>query len=31
MWDAINGAWLELSRFNGADMSREEFSRFIDG
>src|SRR3954447_20669947 len=29
MWDAINGAWLELKRFNGARISREEFSRFL--
>jgi uncharacterized alpha-E superfamily protein len=30
MWDAINGAWLELQRFNGADISREEFARFLE-
>jgi uncharacterized alpha-E superfamily protein len=30
MWEAINGAWLELKRFNNADMNREEFARFLD-
>jgi uncharacterized alpha-E superfamily protein len=30
MWEAINEAWLELRRFKGADMSREEFARFLD-
>jgi uncharacterized alpha-E superfamily protein len=30
MWEAINGAWLELKRFNNAHMSREEFARFLD-
>jgi uncharacterized alpha-E superfamily protein len=29
MWDAINGAWLELKRFDNS-MSREEFARFLD-
>jgi uncharacterized alpha-E superfamily protein len=29
MWDAINGAWLELKRFSGARSSREEFTRFL--
>jgi len=29
MWDAINGAWLELGRFDG-NMRREEFTRFLD-
>jgi uncharacterized alpha-E superfamily protein len=29
MWDAINGAWLELGRFDG-DMRPEEFSRFLE-
>lgn len=28
MWDAINGAWLELKRFNNVT-SREELSRFL--
>ena len=30
VWDAINGAWLELKRFDGLHMSREEFVRFIE-
>ena len=31
MWDAINGAWLELKNVGtGGDMSREEFARFLD-
>lgn len=30
MWEAINGAWLELKRYDGRDMTREEFSRFLD-
>ncbi len=30
MWDAINGAWLELKRFDGRAMGREEYSRFLD-
>src|SRR3954451_3197609 len=30
MWEVINGAWLELKRFKGSEMSREEFGRFID-
>ena len=30
MWDAINGAWLELQHFDGAAMNREEFARFLD-
>jgi uncharacterized alpha-E superfamily protein len=29
MWEAINGAWLELRRYDNA-MSREEFARFLD-
>src|SRR5499433_1946137 len=29
MWDAINGAWLELKRFGNGPTSREEFSRFL--
>ena len=27
MWEAINGAWLELKRFNNVEMNREEFAR----
>ena len=30
MWDAINGAWLELKTFEDKTMGAEEFSRFID-
>jgi uncharacterized alpha-E superfamily protein len=30
MWDAINGAWLELKGFRGTDMTPEEFARFLD-
>jgi uncharacterized alpha-E superfamily protein len=30
MWETINCAWLELKRFDKADMSRDEFSRFLD-
>ena len=29
MWDAINGAWHELNRFDPRGMSREEFARFL--
>jgi uncharacterized alpha-E superfamily protein len=29
MWDAINGAWLELKRFGNQPSSREEFTRFL--
>ena len=29
MWDAINGAWLELKRFGNGPSSREEFIRFL--
>ena len=29
MWEAINGAWLELQRFDKAEMSRERFVRFL--
>ena len=30
MWDALNGAWLELQRFEKKRMDREEFARFLD-
>jgi len=30
MWEAINGAWLELKRFDKTAMSPEEFGRFLD-
>jgi uncharacterized alpha-E superfamily protein len=29
MWDDLNGAWLELKRFDNG-MGREEFTRFLD-
>ncbi len=29
MWDAINGAWLELKRFGNGPSSREELVRFL--
>lgn len=29
MWDELNGAWLDLKRFDNG-MSREEFPRFLD-
>jgi uncharacterized alpha-E superfamily protein len=29
MWDAINGTWLELKRFDNGLTSREEFVRFL--
>ena len=29
MWDAINGAWLELKRFGNQPASREELTRFL--
>jgi uncharacterized alpha-E superfamily protein len=29
MWDVINGAWLELKRFDNAPGSREEYMRFL--
>ena len=31
MWDAINGAWLELKRYGNGPTSREEFMRFCAG
>jgi uncharacterized alpha-E superfamily protein len=30
MWEVINSAWLELGRFKNADMTREEFTSFLD-
>src|SRR5918997_1290039 len=30
MWECINGAWLELRRFDNAAMTREEFTGFLD-
>ncbi|MDB5601258.1 MAG: alpha-helical domain with a conserved moti [Xanthobacteraceae bacterium] len=29
MWDAINGAWIELKRFGNGPTSREEFANFL--
>jgi uncharacterized alpha-E superfamily protein len=29
MWDAINGAWLELKRWGNGQRSREEFARYL--
>ena len=29
MWDAINGAWLELKKWGNGPRSREEFARFL--
>jgi len=29
MWDAINGAWLELKRWGDGPPSRDEFARFL--
>ncbi|GGH25949.1 hypothetical protein GCM10007036_33390 [Alsobacter metallidurans] len=30
MWEAINGAYLELRRYDPKSMSREEFARFLE-
>ena len=30
MWETIIGAWLELARFDGANMTQEEFTGFLD-
>ncbi|CAO4166085.1 alpha-E domain-containing protein [Methylorubrum populi] len=30
MWDTINGAWLELRSYEGRDLSRDEFTQFLD-
>ena len=29
MWEAINGAWLELKRYGNGTSSREELTRFL--
>jgi len=29
MWDAINGAWHELKKFNGNRLSHDDFTRFL--
>jgi uncharacterized alpha-E superfamily protein len=30
MWDAINGAWLELRKTNPSEMTRDEFVSFVE-
>ncbi|MCJ2029646.1 alpha-E domain-containing protein [Methylobacterium sp. J-043] len=30
MWDTINGAYLELRSYEGRDLSRDEFTQFLD-
>ena len=30
MWEAINDAWNELSKFGGSTMNQESFTRFLD-
>ncbi len=30
MWEAINSAYLELRRYDAADLNREEFARFLE-
>jgi uncharacterized alpha-E superfamily protein len=30
MWDALNGAWLELKKYRGKKMSRDDYGRFIE-
>ncbi|ACA21009.1 protein of unknown function DUF403 [Methylobacterium sp. 4-46] len=30
MWESINEAWLTLRSYEGRDLSREEFARFLD-
>ena len=30
MWEAINEAWLRMREFQGRDMTREEFARFLE-
>lgn len=31
MWEAINGAWMELKRFDGARMDRQTLNQFLSG
>jgi uncharacterized alpha-E superfamily protein len=31
MWEAINGAWMELKRFDGAKMDRQALNEFLSG
>ncbi len=30
MWDALNGAWLELKRYSGKRLSRDDQARFLE-
>ncbi len=30
MWDALNGAWLELKKYSGRRMTRDDYGRFIE-
>ena len=30
MWDALNGAWLELKKYDGKMLSRDDYGRFIE-
>jgi uncharacterized alpha-E superfamily protein len=30
MWDALNGAWLELKKYDGKKLSRDDYGHFIE-
>ncbi|MGL4438268.1 MAG: alpha-E domain-containing protein [Bosea sp. (in: a-proteobacteria)] len=30
MWDALNGAWLELKKYDGKKLTRDDYGRFIE-
>jgi uncharacterized alpha-E superfamily protein len=30
MWDALNGAWLELKRYRGRKLTRDDYARFLE-
>jgi uncharacterized alpha-E superfamily protein len=30
MWDALNGAWLELKKYDGKTLTRDDYGRFIE-
>jgi uncharacterized alpha-E superfamily protein len=30
MWDSLNGAWLELKKYRGRKMTRDDYGRFIE-
>jgi uncharacterized alpha-E superfamily protein len=30
MWDALNSAWLELKKYDGGKLTRDDFGRFIE-